>query len=252
MVSAPVSEPCCPLLCLPCETLVSTPPVHPCLPPSLPPSLPACLSVETGKSHGFLHSVADSMRESSGIARHDAPKPSVQLPEGEAPEPGTVEKIKASISGVAGASQVLGWGAHGSKGEKVKVEGSAPSVEMGAPSVEAGAAGADASVSAPSVDVDASAAVPSVEGDVSVPSASAEGGLKLPSGSADVGGCEFLFCLLFREDPPVVRKGAFCSKHVSCVWLDSFVRQGRFVIPGDEGRRQLLFNSGVPCVVPCR
>lgn len=183
--------------------------------PSLPPSLPPCLSVE--KSHGFLHSVADSMRESSGIARHDAPKPSVQLPEGEAPEPGTVEKIKASISGVAGASQVLGWGAHGSKGEKVKVEGSAPSVEMGAPSVEAGAAGADVSVSAPSVDVDASAAVPSVEGDVSVPSASAEGGLKLPSGSTDVGGCEFLFLLLFCEDPPVVRKGAFCLKHVSCV-----------------------------------
>lgn len=152
---------------LPRKTLVLT----------FPPSLP----VETGKGHGFLHSVADSMRESSGIARHDASKPSVQLPEGEAPEPGTVDKIKASIAGVAGATQMVGWGAHGAKGEKVKVEGSAPLVEAGA--------------EAPSVDVDASAAVPSVEGDVSVPSASAEGGLTLPSGSTDVG-CEFFFSVV--------------------------------------------------------
>lgn len=145
--------------------------------------------VETGKSHGFLHSIADSMRESSGIPRHDAPKASVQLPEGEAPEPGTVEKIKASISGVAGASQVLGWGAQGSKKGKSDVEVTAPSVEVTAPSVEVG--GADVSVSAPSVD--ASAAVPSVEGDASVPAV--EGGLTLPSGSVDGGG-EFLLSLL--------------------------------------------------------
>lgn len=127
------------------------------------------------------------MRESSGIARHDAPKPSVELPEGEAPEPGTVEKIKASISGVAGASQVLGWGVQGSKGGKdVEVEGAAPSVE-----VEAAGTSADVSVSAPSVD--ASAAVPSVEGDVNVSVPAAEGGMTLPSGSTEVG-CELLSC----------------------------------------------------------
>lgn len=140
------------------------------------PSLP----VEVGKGHGFLHSIADSMRESSGMPRHDAPKQSVQLPEGEAPEPGTVDKIKASISGVAGASQVLGWGAQGSKPAKKHAEGTAPSFEAGA------------DVSAPTLD--ASAAVPSVEGDVTVPSA--EGGLTLPSGSADVG-CELFLVSVY-------------------------------------------------------
>lgn len=124
-----------------------------------------------------MHSIADSMRESSGIARHDAPKPSAELPEGEAPEPGTVEKIKASIAGVAGATQVIGWGAQGSKGGK-DAAGEAPSID----------AGTDLSASASAPSVDASAAMPSVEGDVSVPAA--EGGLTLPSGSTDVG-CEF-------------------------------------------------------------
>lgn len=150
---------------------VTEPPVH-------PPG-------EVEKNHtGFLHSIADSMRETSGIARHDAPKPSVQLPEGEAPEPGTVEKIKASISGVAGASQVLGWGAQGSKGSKKSasagVEGTVPSAEGLVPSVEAGA-----DLSAPALD--ASASMPSVEGSVTAPAV--EGDLTLPSGSTDVG-CE--------------------------------------------------------------
>ncbi len=120
----------------------------------------------------------DSMRESAGVQRHDAPNLAAQLPEGEAAEPGTIDKIKESISGVAGASQTMGWGAHGDK-KMVKVEGSGA-----APSAEAGSAGVD--VSAPTADVDVSASVPAVEGTVDVPAA--EGGLEIPSGSADVSG----------------------------------------------------------------
>lgn len=144
---------------------------------------------EAKKAHipgsGFLHSVADSMRESSGIQRHDAPpKPTAaESPAGEMPEAGVAEKVAATIAGVAGASQVLGWGASGGKIKKNKsdVEGAAPSVgggDVGVPSVEGG--GAD---------------VPSVGGGVSAPSveglagASAPGGdLTLSSGSMDAGG----------------------------------------------------------------
>lgn len=150
-------------------------------------SIPLCdrpfpTLLDAGKHHhlpgsDFMHSVADSMRESSGIARHDAPKVSAQLPEGEAPEPGTVDKMKASISGVAGASQVLGWGAQGTKPERKGVEGAA----VAAPSIDAGV-----DVSAPALD--ASAEVSAVQGGVTVPAA-AEEGLTLPSGSADAG-CE--------------------------------------------------------------
>lgn len=153
---------------------------------------PSSIGGEPKKSHhlpgsGFLHSIADSMRESAGVQRHDAPKPAAQLPEGEASEPGTVDKIKTSISGVAGASQTMGWGAQGDK-KLVKVEGTGA-----APSVEAGDVGVDVDVdvSAPTVDVDLSASAPAVEGTVDVPSA--EGDLTLPSGSADISGelCNF-------------------------------------------------------------
>lgn len=136
---------------------------------------------------GFLHSIADSMRETSGIKRHDAKKPSADLPEGEAQEPSTVGKIAAAVAGVAGASQVVGWGAHGTKPEK---KGDVPSVEAGA---DAPSMGAGADVSAPAFD--ASVPAPSVEG--STESSSIEGGaeapavegdLKLPSGSASAEG----------------------------------------------------------------
>lgn len=140
---------------------------------------------EAPKTHipgsGFLHSVADSMRESSGIQRHDAkPAASVELSAGEASEAGVVEKVTASIAGVAGASQVLGWGASGKKIKKKKsdVEG-----DVGAPSVEGG------------VDV----GVPSVEGGVEVPAP--EGGMTLPGASVDAGGelsvCGCVFPLVF-------------------------------------------------------
>lgn len=108
------------------------------------------------------------MRETSGIKRHDATTPSADLPQGEASEPGAVGKIAATIAGVAGASQVVGWGAHGTKPEK----GKAPSVDTGA----------DVSTSA----LDASVPVPSIEGGAEAPAV--EGEMTLPSGSATVEG----------------------------------------------------------------
>lgn len=149
------------------------------------------------KSHipgsGFLHSVADSMRETAGIKRHDAAKPadaSGELPAGEAPhEPGVVGKVTSSIAGVAGASQVLGWGASGSKIKKKRsdVEGTAvPSAEL-----EGGDVNVIPPPSSSSLEVEgAGLSVPSGEGGV----AGAEGELTLPSGSMDAGGELYVVC----------------------------------------------------------
>ncbi|CAN0019451.1 unnamed protein product, partial [Laminaria digitata] len=77
---------------------------------------------------GFASSVADSMRESSGIERHDA-HPHAHA-EADA-KPGIVGNIKSSIAGVSHATQEAGWGAPDAHAEGVDVETKelAPSVE---------------------------------------------------------------------------------------------------------------------------
>ncbi|CAM9963630.1 unnamed protein product, partial [Ectocarpus fasciculatus] len=156
------------------------------------PSVEGGASLPTGKAEGekghhvpgsgFLHSIADSMRETAGVQRHDAsaPKPSAELPEGGAPTPGKVGKITASL---AEATQVVGWGAQGTKPEKKR----RPRPE-GAEAVAAPAADASIpSVDAPAVDVSAPAVDLSVEGGGGVDAPKVEGGLTLPSAEADVG-----------------------------------------------------------------
>lgn len=128
------------------------------------------------------------MRETAGIKRHDAPKPAAaaaaELPEGEAAhEPGVVDKVTSSIAGVAGASQVLGWGASGAKIKKKKSDVEGTAVPSSSVEVEVEGAG----VSAPSGEGGAAGA--------------AEGELTLPSGSVDAGGelflCDFvILCML--------------------------------------------------------
>lgn len=170
------------------------------LTPPLPPSLCA---VEGEKGHhipgsGFLHSIADSMRETAGVQRHD--KPSTELPEGEAPAPGKVGKITASV---AEAAQVAGWGAQGIKPEKK----GRPRPEEEAAAVAAPAA--DASVPA----VDAPAVGLSVEGGGGgVDAPKVEGGLTLPSGDPDVGG---EIRLLWR----VHRSQLFLAKRLYFSWV---------------------------------
>lgn len=131
----------------------------------------AALQVSNVQISGAAPGVSGGLNVAGGEAEkgHTAPQPpAAQLPEGEAPEAGMVGKMAASIAGVAGASQVLGWGASGGKKPKADVQGTVPSVE----------AGAD---------------VPSaVEGGVDVPAV--EGELTLPSGSVDAGGELFFLC----------------------------------------------------------
>lgn len=135
----------------------------------------------------FAHGIADSMRESAGVKRHDAEAPttttSVQPPEAAA-TPGIADKLKASMTGVVEATQVVGWSASGSPRVKAHVDakGTVPSVEGG---VEVAAAPAE---------VDAAVSLPSAEGGVGVGLPGAEGELTLPRYEGE-GRCES--CLVF-------------------------------------------------------
>lgn len=125
------------------------------------------------------------MRETAGVQRHDIPasKSSAELPEGEAPAPGTVGKITASV---AEASQLVGWGAQGTKPEKKEWPGQEGAAAVAAPAADATVPVVDA----PAVDVAAPAVDLSVEGSGGggVEAPKVEGGLTLPSAEADVGG----------------------------------------------------------------
>lgn len=120
--------------------------------------------------------VTGSVPDSLDMKAHDDPKVSVQLPVEEAPEPGIVDRMKASMVGVAQASLQAGWGAPGASAGVggVEVEGKTPSVEdiaiEGAPAV-------DVALEAPEL--------PPAGGGVDVPGA--KGSLTLPSGSVEVG-----------------------------------------------------------------
>ena len=127
----------------------------------------------------FAHSIADSMRESSGIERHDAhPHAHAEcgLSADAEAKPGIVSKIKDSISGVSHATQEAGWGGPVASGGGADVKESAP---LGEAAVDVGAdvPAVSASLSAPSADVDAD-----------LPEAGAGAGLTLPSGSVGIGG----------------------------------------------------------------
>lgn len=136
---------------------------------------------ESGGITGFLKGIADSMRESSGIERHDT------RVEADVPHDGAGSSILASISGVAAASQQAGWG--DIKGAKHTRDVAKPSL-----SAETGSLGVEGSLPAVSGDV----SVPDVDASLSAPSAkeSLSGGEpSLPSGSMGVSG-EFLFHLI--------------------------------------------------------
>lgn len=98
-----------------------------------------------GGISGFAHSIMDSMRESSGITRHDTH---------DTKKPHADSSIKTSLSGISEATQIAGWGA-----SKQKKTGDSAGGKMSADVPET------------------SGSLPGGSADVSMPSGSVEGGL---------------------------------------------------------------------------
>lgn len=154
---------------------------------------------------GFVHSIADSMRESSGVIRHDSHK-------ADEPPVGVGDKIKASLAGVTGAAQSATWSV------------SAPSAPSGNTSVvekvyvDAGVEGVSGSL--PTVGGEglgsAEVSMPPVEGnlDVKMPAGGVSGNFSPPGGEVSVGG----ECVCFTVHIVLDVDGSLCFTHLSfCV-----------------------------------
>lgn len=156
---------------------------------------------------GFISDVADSMRESSGIRRHDAKRPEN---EDEAKDSEVANTVLASIAGAITTPLAASAPVSGAPAGAAEVKMSAPAVDTGAGlSLRAPTGGADANI--PGFSAEVSKPIPSIgtEGDVSAPSA------------PEVSGEDPCLPLMvkFRVSPRQEKDGYCINSYIPSLWL---------------------------------